>query len=75
MRLQLSGYIGLIKEIKGQIGPILIWRYVISFVLVASSAFYVKTISFGKDVHIELCCPNESKLRFHFDSCYIYSQI
>ena len=26
----------------------------ISFVLVASSAVYVKTISFGKDVHIEL---------------------
>ena len=26
----------------------------ISLVLVASSAVYVKTISFGKDVHIEL---------------------
>ena len=40
----------------------------ISFVLVASSAVYVKTISFGKDVHIELCTPNESKLRFYLVS-------
>ena len=47
----------------------------ISFVLVASSAVYVKTISFGKDVHIQLCTPNESKLRFYLVSYYIYSQI
>ena len=38
-------------------------------------AVYVKTISFGKDVHIELCTPNESKLRFYLVSYYIYSQI
>ena len=47
----------------------------ISFVLVALSAVYVKTISFGKDVHIELCTPNESKLRFIWSHAIYNSQI